>query len=83
MEKICRTCIGEWSVVWEQISHLFSHDLVAKLIRKKKREMLSGREKEKILKTKWKISVRGKCALLHWKWILNPEHQNPQNLRFP
>uniref|UniRef100_A0A8R1DZ16 Protein unc-93 homolog A n=1 Tax=Caenorhabditis japonica TaxID=281687 RepID=A0A8R1DZ16_CAEJA len=38
-----------------QMSVCFSHDLIAKLIRKKKRQMLSGTEKERITKIKRKI----------------------------
>ncbi|CAI2348019.1 unnamed protein product [Caenorhabditis sp. 36 PRJEB53466] len=39
----------------EDLSYLYSHDLIAKLIRKKKREMLSGAEKERTTKIKRKI----------------------------
>ncbi|CAI5441736.1 unnamed protein product [Caenorhabditis angaria] len=39
----------------ENLAYLYSHDLIAKLIRKKKRDMLSGREKERVNKVMQKI----------------------------
>ncbi|CAB3404330.1 unnamed protein product [Caenorhabditis bovis] len=48
----------------ENLAYLYGHDLIAKLVRKKKREMLSGPEKErankvmrKIMSNLWIISV--------------------------
>ncbi|CAL2037061.1 unnamed protein product [Caenorhabditis brenneri] len=39
----------------EDLSYIYGHDFLAKLVRKKKREMLSGREKERATKIKRKI----------------------------
>ena len=51
----------------------FRHDFLAKLVRKKKREMLSGAEKERANKIKRKIMVR----ILSNKYLINQNSVKP------
>ncbi|CAP29326.2 Protein CBR-UNC-93 [Caenorhabditis briggsae] len=52
MQSLMHSVDGEDN---EDLSYIYGHDFLAKLVRKKKREMLSGAEKERATKIKRKI----------------------------